>query len=118
MNRSDKAFPRLLGAIAVVLALVVIVPSLILSHGHAHVGSALGICSVALFVAAAVGRVLPVPFQRLLLCGSLGCAAASIALYWGLSPSASMTGRTLALVASVLIVVTSTVALASDRPTI
>ncbi|MBV8148324.1 MAG: hypothetical protein JO092_04470 [Candidatus Eremiobacteraeota bacterium] len=117
MNRSDKVFPRSLAAIAVVLALVVIVPSLVLSHGPAHIGSMLGILSVALFVAAAVGRALSVAFQRLLLCGSLACAAASIALFWGLSPSSAVTGRTLALVASVLIVVTSTVALASDRPT-
>jgi hypothetical protein len=109
-------FQRALAVIAVLLAVVAIGPSLVFSHEATRVGSALGIFSVALFVAAAVGRALAVAFQRVLLCVSLACAAASIALFWGLHPNGAGLSRTLALVVSVLIVVTSTVALANDRP--
>jgi hypothetical protein len=87
------------------------------SDTPARVGSPLGVLSATLFVAAIVVRALPSQLLRLLLCGSLACASASIALVLGFPQSGDSSARTLSVLTSALILIVSTVALLSARPT-
>jgi hypothetical protein len=115
---SGAIFQRSLAGLAILLALAAVVVSTGwgVSSVPARIGSPLGVLSATLFVTAIVVRALPGRLLSLLLCGSLACAAASIALVLGFPQSGDGMARTLSILASLLIVVLSTVVLVGPRP--